>query len=78
VIPADGSGPPRFIGPERIIEGGGADFQVSPDGTKLFVQYRNGETLEPTSFVVDVATGEATEHQVKPEGLSWQRLPLTD
>jgi Tol biopolymer transport system component len=77
VIPIDGSGAPREIGPERVIEGGGADFQISPDGTTLFVQYRDGETQEPTSFVVDVATGDSREIQLKPEGISWQRLPLT-
>jgi Tol biopolymer transport system component len=79
VIPADGSSAPRAIGPETTIkDGGGADFSIAPDGTQALVQYRQGETADPTSFLVDLATGAAEELQVRPVGLSWQRLPLQD
>jgi Tol biopolymer transport system component len=78
VIPADGSGPPVALGPEKSITSGGSDGVVAPDGRSFLVQYRSGDTTERKVYVVDAATGASRELPAGIDGSTWQRLAIDD
>jgi Tol biopolymer transport system component len=70
IAPADGSAPPRLVGPTTPSANGLAQGW-SPDGRTVTITIFP-TTGEETFWSVDVATGETTELDVR--GQAWQRL----
>ena len=75
IVPADGVGPDRAIGPTRIQDGGGATSYIAPDGKTVFAVYHDDGVDDGKIWSIDVASGEGHELSwAAPEDLTWQRL----
>jgi dipeptidyl aminopeptidase/acylaminoacyl peptidase len=75
LVPADGVGPDRPIGPTRIQDGGGATTYIAPDGKTVFAVYHDDGVDDHKIWSIDVATGEGHELPwPAPESLTWQRV----
>ena len=68
VGPVDGSRPGVAMGPTFSYKDEN-DFAFSPDGTKVIL------TVNDSTSIIDVATGETTTLAGIPSYPSWQRLP---
>ena len=77
LVPADGSGPDRPIGPVRTQQSGGATMYISPDGGTVLAVYQDNGVADGKIWSIDVASGEAKELSwPAPEHLTWQRQGL--
>jgi Tol biopolymer transport system component len=75
LVPADGVGPDRAIGPERVQSSGGATTWIAPDGKTVFAVYHDDGVEDGKIWSIDVATGQGHELPwAAPESLTWQRL----
>ena len=71
VIPADGSGPARDIGPKVARgEDTGISKGWSPDGTRILIRYENTRQV----YEIDPVTGQETELPWTEELPDWQRV----
>ena len=66
LVPADGVGPDRAIGPTRNQEGGGATTYIAPDGRTVFAVYHDNGVEDHKIWSIDVATGEGHELPGQP------------
>lgn len=74
LVPMDGSGAERAIGPARTQDGGGATAWTSPDGTVVLATYSDNGIPDGVTWSIDVASGVGTElGWPAPAWLSWQR-----
>ena len=74
LVPADGVGPDRPIGPVRTQGGGGGTAYVSPDGATVLAVYHDNGVEDGKIWSIDVASGEGRELPwPAPAYLSWQR-----
>lgn len=75
IVPADGVGPDRAIGPTRDQDGGGATAYIAPDGKTVFAIYHDNGVDDHKIWSIDVASGEGHELSwPAPDNLTWQRL----
>jgi hypothetical protein len=74
IVPADGVGPIRAIGPARTADGGSADAMVSPDGSKVLAHYQLDGLADDSTWLLDVAGGPDLELTYTADGQTWQRL----
>lgn len=75
LVPADGVGPDRAIGPTRNQDSGGATTYIAPDGRTVFAVYHDNGVDDGRIWSIDVATGQGHELPwPAPEFLTWQRL----
>jgi len=59
------------MGPAMPTQSGGADIQISPDGTKVFATYQS----DSSSWMLDTKGGIGTKLAATPShGATWQRL----
>jgi Tol biopolymer transport system component len=71
IIPADGSGPARDIGPHLPEIDATVDAAFSPDGTRILT---GAETDTPTVYSIDPITGNAQTLDWTESVPSWQRV----
>ena len=75
LVPADGVGQDRAIGPRRDQNGGGATSWIAPDGKTVFAVYNDNGVDDGKIWSIDVATGEGHELSwPAPDSLTWQRV----
>jgi Tol biopolymer transport system component len=75
LVPADGVGPDRPIGPIRTQHSGGATGYISPDGGAILAIYHDNGVEDGKIWSIDVASGVGTELPwAAPEYLTWQRV----
>ena len=56
IVPADGVGPDRAIGPTRNQDGGGATGYIAPDGKTVFAIYHDNGVDDGKIWSIDVAS----------------------
>ena len=66
LVPADGVGPDRAIGPTRDQDGGGATAYIAPDGKTVFAVYHDNGVDDHKIWSIDVATGRGTSSRGRP------------
>ena len=75
LVPADGLGQDRAIGPTRIQDSGGATTWIAPDGKTVFAVYHDDGVEDGKIWSIDVASGEGHELPwAAPKDLTWQRV----